>query len=131
MVVSYHGRSMKPACHVTEVKAASFAALDCGANPRVQGRDPCERGHFRWKIPSHHRQGRRTSGSEARRKADLYDQRWHRSVTASQGIDAVDPKQRNACRTSRLRVALQAAVPMAGGEGSPGSLLQVSFLLWG
>lgn len=33
LVFSYDGRSVKPGYHVTEVKAGSFAALDCGANP--------------------------------------------------------------------------------------------------
>lgn len=32
LVFTYGGRSMKPGYHVTEVKAGSFAALDCGAN---------------------------------------------------------------------------------------------------
>ncbi|MBT1159988.1 hypothetical protein J1C56_31095 [Aminobacter anthyllidis] len=32
LVFSYDGRSVKPGYHVTEVKAGSFAALDCGAN---------------------------------------------------------------------------------------------------
>ncbi|AWC23694.1 hypothetical protein ASC75_08105 [Aminobacter sp. DSM 101952] len=33
LVFAYDGRSVKPGYHVTEVKAGSFAALDCGANP--------------------------------------------------------------------------------------------------
>jgi hypothetical protein len=32
LVFTYGGRSVKPGYHVTEVKAGSFAALDCGAN---------------------------------------------------------------------------------------------------
>ncbi|MEO5325329.1 DUF6428 family protein [Mesorhizobium sp. CC13] len=33
LVFDYDGRSVKPGYHVTEVKAGSFAALDCAANP--------------------------------------------------------------------------------------------------
>lgn len=33
LVFFYDGHSVKPGYHVTEVKAGSFAALDCGANP--------------------------------------------------------------------------------------------------
>jgi len=33
LVFEYDGRSVKPGYHVTEVKAGTFAALDCGANP--------------------------------------------------------------------------------------------------
>jgi len=33
LVFRYDGRPVKPGYHVTEVKAGSFSALDCGANP--------------------------------------------------------------------------------------------------
>jgi len=33
LVFSYDGRDVQTGYHVTEVKAGSFAALDCGANP--------------------------------------------------------------------------------------------------
>lgn len=33
LVFFYDGRAVQPGYHVTEVKAGSFAALDCGANP--------------------------------------------------------------------------------------------------
>ncbi|MEY9586300.1 hypothetical protein ABIA25_006477 [Sinorhizobium fredii] len=33
LVFSYDGRTIKPGCHVTEVKAGQFSGLDCGANP--------------------------------------------------------------------------------------------------
>lgn len=33
LVFSYDGRAVKPGYHVTEVKAGTFSALDCGANP--------------------------------------------------------------------------------------------------
>jgi hypothetical protein len=35
LVFFQDGRPLKPGYHVTEVKAASFAALDCGANPEA------------------------------------------------------------------------------------------------
>mgnify|MGYP000454069087 FL=1 len=33
LVLTYAGRTIQPGYHVTEVKAAHFAALDCGGNP--------------------------------------------------------------------------------------------------
>ncbi|HEY0125315.1 MAG TPA: DUF6428 family protein [Rhizobium sp.] len=33
LVLDYGGRMIRPGYHVTEVKAASFVALDCGGNP--------------------------------------------------------------------------------------------------
>ncbi|MEO5805473.1 DUF6428 family protein [Devosia sp.] len=33
LVIEYGGRHVQPGYHVTEVKAASFATLDCGGNP--------------------------------------------------------------------------------------------------
>jgi hypothetical protein len=33
LVIEYGGREIQPGYHVTEVKAASFVALDCGGNP--------------------------------------------------------------------------------------------------
>jgi hypothetical protein len=35
LVFSYDGRAIKPGYHVTEVKAGTFSALDCGANPEA------------------------------------------------------------------------------------------------
>ena len=35
LVFYYDGRPVKPGYHVTEVKAAQFSALDCGANPEA------------------------------------------------------------------------------------------------
>ena len=35
LVFSYQGRPVKSGYHVTEVKAANFSALDCGANPEA------------------------------------------------------------------------------------------------
>lgn len=33
LVLTYAGRTIQPGYHVTEIKAARFAALDCGGNP--------------------------------------------------------------------------------------------------
>lgn len=33
LVLTYGGRTIAPGYHVTEIKAAQFAALDCGGNP--------------------------------------------------------------------------------------------------
>jgi hypothetical protein len=33
LVIDYGGRTIRPGYHVTEVKAGSFATLDCGGNP--------------------------------------------------------------------------------------------------
>lgn len=33
LVFEYDGRAVQPGYHVTEVKAGTFASLDCGANP--------------------------------------------------------------------------------------------------
>jgi hypothetical protein len=33
LVLDYAGRTIRPGYHVTEIKAAHFAALDCGGNP--------------------------------------------------------------------------------------------------
>jgi hypothetical protein len=33
LLLEYSGRLVRPGYHVTEVKAASFSTLDCGANP--------------------------------------------------------------------------------------------------
>ncbi|MEO3434756.1 DUF6428 family protein [Inquilinus sp. CAU 1745] len=35
LVFLYDGRPVRPGYHVTEVKAARFSALDCGANPEA------------------------------------------------------------------------------------------------
>jgi hypothetical protein len=35
LVFSYEGQAIKAGYHVTEVKAANFSALDCGANPEA------------------------------------------------------------------------------------------------
>ncbi|TPJ37776.1 hypothetical protein FJ941_23765 [Mesorhizobium sp. B2-3-13] len=35
LVFFYDGRPVRPGYHVTEVKAGTFAALDCGANPEA------------------------------------------------------------------------------------------------
>ncbi len=34
LVFTYDGNRIQPGYHITEVKAAHFAALDCGANPK-------------------------------------------------------------------------------------------------
>lgn len=33
LILDYAGRTIQPGYHVTEIKAAHFAALDCGGNP--------------------------------------------------------------------------------------------------
>src|SRR4051812_19276732 len=35
LIFSYGGRPVRAGYHVTEVKAANFSALDCGANPEA------------------------------------------------------------------------------------------------
>ncbi|WP_313611069.1 DUF6428 family protein [Rhizobium sp.] len=35
LIFTYGGNSIRPGYHVTEVKAAQFSALDCGANPEA------------------------------------------------------------------------------------------------